>query len=130
MILADTSVWIDHFRAGDKMLADLLERGQIVIHPWIVGELALGNLRNRDFTIDLLNGLPHVSIVDHQFLLNLISQERLHGLGVGYVDLQLMAAVRDTPDTLLWTRDRRLDGIAARLGMRFDPGEEAGATIP
>lgn len=130
MILVDTSVWIGHLRAGNAGLADLLESGFVLAHPWVTGELALGHLRQREQVIGLVNGLPQALLATHDDLLTLIEQEELYGLGIGYVDAQLLAATRLTPDAVLWTDDRRLDVAASRLGIAFRPAvrpaEEAG----
>ena len=125
MILVDTSVWIDHFRHGDSGLVELLEASQVIMHPWIVGELALGNLRQRTTTIELLSVLPQLPVVDHWQLIDQIDLEHLFGLGIGFVDAQLLASVTAVEETRLWTRDRRLDAIAERWGIRFAPMETA-----
>ncbi len=121
MILVDTSIWIDHLRAGNPILARLLSDSAVLAHPWVTGELALGHLSRRDEIIGLLNGLPHATVAEHDEVLRLITQEVLYGAGIGYVDAQLLAAVRLTPDTTLWTRDRRLLSVTARLGLNFQP---------
>lgn len=120
MILVDTSVWVDHLRAGNATLTNLLQRDAILAHPWVVGELALGNLRQRDEVIALLMGLPQATVATTTEILALIEQEQLYGTGIGYVDAQLLAATRLTGDTALWTADRRLVAAAARLGCAFD----------
>ncbi len=117
MILVDTSVWVDHLRSGDASLARLLDDGDVLAHPWITGELALGNLTDRDTIIGLLRDLPQATLADADEVLRLIENEQLHGAGIGYVDAQLLSASRLTPDTQLWTRDRRLAAVAARLGL-------------
>ncbi len=123
MILVDTSVWIDHLRAGDVHLAHLLEEGAVLGHPWITGELALGNLVRRDEILGLMNGLPQAVVAQDDEVLGLIEQERLFGAGIGYIDAQLLAAARLTADTALWTRDRRLSVVAVRFGLGYQaPG--------
>ena len=123
MILVDTSVWIDHLRAGDVHLARLLEEGAVLGHPWITGELALGNLVRRDEILGLMSGLPQAVVAQDDEVLRLIEQERLFGAGIGYIDAQLLAAARLTADTTLWTRDRRLSVVAVRFGMAYQaPG--------
>lgn len=117
MILADTSIWIDHLRAGEPTLTRLLNSSAVLGHPSVVGELALGNMRNRDEVIGLLRNLPQAIVADHDEVLRLIADEELHGHGIGYVDAQLLAATRLTPDAILWTRDRRLSAVATRLGI-------------
>ncbi|NMV38756.1 type II toxin-antitoxin system VapC family toxin [Ralstonia insidiosa] len=117
MILVDTSVWIDHLRDGDAVLAGLLERGQVLAHSFVVGELALGSLRQREVVLESLQDLPQVRIATDVEVLHFISNHALFGLGIGYVDVHLMAAVQLTPGTSLWTRDKRLHAAAEKLGI-------------
>lgn len=121
MILVDTSVWIDHLRVGSAALASLLERSAVLAHPWVVGELALGNLRRRDEVLGLLDGLPQATTATAAEVLTLIDRRELHGTGIGYVDVQLLASTRLTPGAALWTHDRRLAAAASRLGSAFEP---------
>lgn len=117
MILVDTSVWIDHLRYGDSNLVNLLNTGQVLAHPFVIGELALGGLRQRDVILDTLNNLPRAKIAADEEVLAFINQSKLYGLGVGYIDAHLLASVRLTPGTLLWTRDKRLCAAASQLGL-------------
>jgi predicted nucleic acid-binding protein len=117
VILADTAVWIDHLRARDPMLAELLQRGEVLGHPWVTGELALGRLRERVTILRLLGRLPQATVATATELLFFIERHELAGLGIGYVDAQLLAATRLTRDARLWTRDRRLHAAAERLGL-------------
>lgn len=117
MILVDTSVWVDHLRVGDEILAGLLKAGKILTHPFVIGELALGSLRRRDLLLAALQNLPQASVATAQEVLHFIGQHRLFGLGIGYVDAHLLAAARVTPGTTLWTRDKRLLDIARQLGL-------------
>ena len=117
MILADTSVWIDHLRKGDAALAAMLDAGEVSMHPFVLGELAMGNLGGRDALLRELGRLPHAVVARPDEVLALISAEKLPGLGLGYVDACLLAATRLSPATRLWTRDRRLAQAAARLGL-------------
>ena len=126
MILVDTSVWVDHLRRGGPELVALLDRGSVLVHPWVVGELALGDLRDRDEVLSLLGGLPQATMATDDEVLALIEQESLHGTGIGYVDAQLLAAARLTPGAALWTRDRSLAQAATRLGSGFDPDQGSG----
>ena len=118
MILVDTSVWVDHLRAGDRTLVDLLERSAVLGHPWVTGELALGRLSQRAEILRLLSSLPQAELATTTDVASLIEGHRLYGLGIGYVDAQLLAATRLTPDARLWTRDKRLAAVAACLGLR------------
>lgn len=120
MILVDTSVWIDHLHAGNEALARVLEAGAVLGHPWVIGELALGRLSRRAEVLRLLGGLPQATAATETEVLGLIEREALSGSGIGYVDAQLLAAGRLT-SARLWTGDRRLATVAARLGIAFDP---------
>jgi predicted nucleic acid-binding protein len=122
MILVDTSVWIDHLRSGDERLASLLNAGSVLIHPFVIGELALGNLRHRDTVLTLLQGLAFATTAIDDEVLAFISRRGLAGRGIGYVDAHLLAATMLTAGVAFWTKDKRLAGIAADLGLaaRFD----------
>lgn len=122
MILVDTSVWIDHLRSGDPDLAALLDEGAVLGHPWITGELALGNLGNREEILALMQGLPQATVASDDEVLTVIERAQLHGTGVGYIDAQLIASARLTAGTALWTRDRRLSVAAVRLRLAYQPG--------
>lgn len=124
MILVDTSVWIDHLRAANANLTRLLEDGAVLSHPWVTGELALGNLGNRAEVIALLHNLPRASVATDEEVLELIGRAALTGMGIGYVDAALLAATRLTPDARLWTHDKRLSSAALRLGRGFAPRSE------
>ena len=130
MILVDTSIWIDHLRSGNAILVDLLGNGAVLGHPWVTGELALGNLSGRHEVIGLLASVPQATEARSHEVLRLIEQEALCGTGIGYVDAHLLAATRLTPDTRLWTMDNRLLAVAARLGLDFVPPARLAATPP
>lgn len=117
MILADTSVWVDHLRQGDGTLAGLLEAGQVVTHPFVIGEIALGTLRRRQLVVESLQDIPAASVATDAEVLRFIDAHVLSGCGIGYIDAHLLAATRLTADTQLWTRDRRLLHAAERLGL-------------
>jgi predicted nucleic acid-binding protein len=119
MILVDTSVWIDFLRHGDDQLARQLNRSAVLGHPCVSGELALGNLRNRDELLSLLRDLPQAVVAEHDEVFGLIGDHRLHGHGIGYVDAHLLAAARLTPDAALWTKDKRLARLARRLEIAY-----------
>lgn len=125
MILVDTAVWIDHFRDGDQHLAGLLDRGVVLAHPWITGELALGHVRGRAEILRLLDDLPQAAVATPAELLALIERHGLFGLGIGYVDAQLLAATLLTDEATLWTRDRRLQTAAQRLGTAYTPKQRS-----
>lgn len=117
MILIDTSVWVDHLRAGNSMLAELLERGAALTHPFVIGELALGNLRQRELILRMLSRLPGASVATDAEVLRFVERHALFGRGVGCVDVHLLAAVRLTAGSQLWTFDKRLNDVAVQLGL-------------
>lgn len=117
MILADTSIWVAHLRAPEPELILRLDGGRILMHPFIVGELALGRLRQRDVLLALWQSLPQAEVVAGSALLRMIAREGLAGAGIGLVDAHLLAAVRATPGARLWTRDQPLRAAAKRLGI-------------
>lgn len=121
MILVDTSIWIDHLRAGHPTLAGLLERELVLTHPWVIGELALGHLSHRHEVLGLMTSLPQAMVATTDEVLTLVEGHQLYGLGVGYVDAQLLASTRLTPDAALWANDSRLAAVASRLGCAVDP---------
>lgn len=116
MILVDTSVWVDHLRRGDAGLIDLLERSAVVMHPFVIGELACGNLRERESILELLQDLPGAVVASPAEALTFIEHHSLHGRGIGYIDVHLLASVALTPGARLWTRDAKLRKTAALLG--------------
>lgn len=120
MILADTSVWVDHLRRGDVRLAGLLERASVLMHPFILGEIACGSLADRQTVLELLNDLPCAVVAETDEALSFVEHHRLWGKGIGYVDVHLLAAVALTEGATLWTRDKRLRAAAQALGCAFD----------
>jgi predicted nucleic acid-binding protein len=117
VILADTSVWLRHFRIGEPMLQSLLDQGEVLMHPTVLGEIAVGNVSRRDHALAWLAGLPRAATASDAEALTFIETERLFGLGMGYADVQLLAAARLTSHALLWSYDRRLSDAAERLGL-------------
>ena len=117
MILVDTSVWIDHFRRGDVGLQTLLNASQVLTHPFVIGELALGNLQKREMILNFFQDLPQASVATEKEVLRFIDKESLHGIGIGYIDAHLLASLRLSPGSKLWTRDKRLLAAAGRLGL-------------
>ena len=120
MILVDTNVWVHHFRLEEPQLAGLLTRLRLVVHPFVVGELALGNLRERAVTLAFLRALPSAPVADHAAVLALIEGAELFGREIGYVDAHLLASLRLLPAASLWTRDKRLRAAADELGLAAD----------
>jgi predicted nucleic acid-binding protein len=117
LILADTSVWIDHLRSRSKDMRRHLDQGQIVIHPFIIAELALGSLKDRAKTLALLDLLPQVRVARLNELRLTIEARRLYNMGIGLTDAHLIASVLIDSPTLLWTRDKRLRQVAENLGI-------------
>ena len=117
MILVDTSIWVDHLRHGNPDLARRLDASEVLGHPLVLGELAMGNLRDRDVVLGALAALPQSAVARDDEVLVLVKREHLHGLGIGYADACLLAATRLTPSAQLWTRDRRLAEVAVRMGV-------------
>jgi hypothetical protein len=119
MILVDTSVWIDHLRDGDAILAELLTSSQVLMHPFVIGELACGNLRNRNEVLALLKDLPRATTATDEEVLFFIERHALMGRGIGYVDAHLLAATALGNATRLWTRDGRLRAQADALALAY-----------
>ena len=122
MILVDTSIWIDHLRRSERRLVELLNSGHVLAHPFVIGEIALGALRDRQIVIDLLHDLPPATVATDAEVLTFIASNALHGRGIGYIDAHLLASTRLTPRATFWTRDRRLAEAAQDLNIsaRFD----------
>lgn len=120
MILVDTSVWVDHLRSRNEMLAGLLDTGRVLTHPFVIGEVALGTLRQRKAVLGALTNLPAAAVATDAEILDLIDRCALHGRGVGYVDAHLLASARLTVGACPWTRDKRLRAIAAEMKLTDD----------
>lgn len=119
MILVDTSVWVDHLRAGNAALAAELGAGRVLTHPFVIGELACGNLRNRREVLDLLGRLPSVPTATHAEAVGFLERRALMGRGIGFIDVHLLASVALAAPVRLWTRDRRLAQLAAELHLAY-----------
>ncbi len=117
MILADTSVWIDHLNQGDDTMFELLQARQVLVHPFIRGEVALGSVRERTAAFAILQYLPKAVIAADEGVLQLIENWALTGTGIGYLDAHLLASVLLTPGARLWTRDRALRRVARQLSL-------------
>lgn len=115
MILVDTSVWVDHLRRGDAQLVELLERGVVAMHPFVVGEISCDSLADRSTVLELLRDLPAAIVADNEEALSFIDRHALHGKGIGFVDVHLLASVALTHGAKLWTRDKRLSAAAHDL---------------
>jgi predicted nucleic acid-binding protein len=119
MILVDTSVWIDHLRSGNRRLQSLLEDAEVLVHPFVVGELACGTLRNREEVLTLLQALPEAQAAEHDEVMRVVERERLYGRGIGWIDAHLLASAR-LSSASLWTLDKRLSKIASALDLAFE----------
>lgn len=119
MILVDTSVWINHLRRSDPALKALLLRGRVLSHTFVVGELAMGSLKQRDLILRQMQSLPQSIVAQDAEVLEFVRNESLHGLGIGYIDAHFLASVRLTAGSVLWTGDKRLHAVAQRLGVAF-----------
>jgi len=117
LILADTSVWIDHLRKGVPALAEALERQEILTHPFVIGEVACGNLVHRQEVLALMAALPAAMVATHEEVLLFIDERRLMARGIGFIDAHLLASAALSRETQLWTRDKRLGAVAAELGL-------------
>lgn len=118
MILVDTSIWVEHFRRANEALAELLRDVQVLSHPFIVGELSCGNLKNRQELLSLLQELPRATIAEHEEVLELVETRKLSGQGIGWVDAHLLASAL-LSGSPLWTADRKLRTLSAALGVLY-----------
>ena len=121
MILVDASIWIDHLHRPIPRMIDLLHDEQVLMHDYVVAEVALGSLHDRAVAIAELRRLEHAIVADHAEVMSLIESAGLYATGLGYVDVHLLASTMLTDDVRLWTRDRRLRASAGRLHVAFDP---------
>ena len=119
-VIADSSIWIDHINEGREELASLLKRRRVVLHPMIIGEIALGSIAKRRVVIEELSKLPSAKPVAHAEVMALIEWHKLFGSGVGYVDAHLLASALHLDSVELWTRDKSLLAQAQRLGVAYE----------
>ena len=117
MILIDASIWIDHVRTPDDLLLQLLDNKSVLTHPFIIGEIALGHVRQRLLLLELLKKLPRVAVAEENEVLEFIRSHRLDGLGIGLIDVHLLASTQLTPGASIWTRDRKFRAVAERLKL-------------
>jgi len=110
---------VDRLRVGDATLAELLNHSQVLMHPFVLGELACGNLRNRDKVLQLLGDLPQATVASEAEVLFFIERHTLMGRGIGYIDAHLLAAVTLSGPTQIWTRDKRLRSMAETLNLAY-----------
>jgi len=118
MVLVDTSIWVWHLRQGSPRLHDLLQLSEVACHPFIVGELACGNIQNRNEIISLMQSLPMVDVIEHEEFLHFIENRHLMGKGLGFVDVHLVASAL-LANIPLWTKDKKLQKVSSSLNVNF-----------
>lgn len=126
MFLVDTSIWVDHLRLTEPLLVSALEQGRVLVHPFVIGEIACGCLGNRARVLELLAELPAAPVATEAEALGFLDRHSLMGRGIGYIDVHLLAATALAGDAALWTRDKRLAVIAAELGLGWSPSGQTG----
>ena len=119
MILVDTSVWAYHIRTTESILHSLLESGKVLCHPFVIGELAMGHLKQREVTLSDLAGLPRVVVASDEEVLLFINEHRVFGTGISYIDAHLLVAAQLTDEAVFWTYDKRLHAAAETLGIAW-----------
>lgn len=123
MILVDTSVWVDHLKAGDPALTALLNAGKVYGHPLVTAEIALGSLKSREIVLNLLDDIPQAPVATTDEVRSFVEAQSLFSRGIGYVDASLLASSLLSPGTRLWTRDKRLARTADDLGIECSPNQ-------
>lgn len=118
MVLVDTSVWVDHLRNGNNQLIGLLSEGDVLCHPFIVGELACGSIKNRKEILSLLQSLPMAVQASHQEVLGFIENKKLQGKGVGYIDVHLLASTF-LSNSIFWSLDKKLNSLAKGMKIGY-----------
>lgn len=119
MILVDTSVWVDHLRHGEPRLVQALESSLVLSHPFVIGELACGDLRDRARVLAALESLAQSPMATHAETLAFLHRYKLYGRGIGWTDVHLLASTALAAGSLLWTRDKRLAAVATNLGLGY-----------
>ncbi|MGE0281144.1 MAG: type II toxin-antitoxin system VapC family toxin [Rhizobiaceae bacterium] len=117
IVIVDTSIWIEHLRASDPMLADMIRQRSVRLHPFVLAEIALGNPPNRSRLLTNLKGLRPAPVATEEEMLTLVESEAIFGKGLGFVDVHLLASARLEPGSSVWTRDKRLGAVARNLGL-------------
>jgi len=120
MILVDTSVWINHLRVGEDRLGALLHSGQVLTHPFVIGELACGNIHNRADVLKLLKNLPQAPVASQEEILYFVENNKMMGRGIGFIDAHLMASAALAEASRIWTHDKRFERVAADLNLAID----------
>jgi predicted nucleic acid-binding protein len=121
MILVDTSIWIDHLHRSHPVMDGLLMEQQVIMHPFVFGEIAMGSIRKRSLVLGTLSKFKAVRTAREEEVLNFTAAHKLFGRGIGYIDVHLLASVQMTPGTMLWTRDKRLHAAALDLDIAYQP---------
>ena len=116
MILVDTSVWVDHLRTADQELSSFLNEGVVLCHPFVIAELACGNLKNREKILDLLSALPISEVASHEEAMYLFTDRKLSGEGIGWIDVHLLASALLSNCTI-WTKDKTLQTVSKSLNV-------------
>lgn len=124
MVLIDTSVWIEHLRGKTEVVEDLLTANEVIIHPFIIGEIACGNFTNRGEVLSMLHRLPALSVTDDSLVLYFIDQNKLAGSGMGYIDAHLLASAVLEPPTRVLTLDKRFRAAAEAMELEYDPARD------
>lgn len=122
MILVDTSVWVQHFRSADARLVAALDDELVLTHPYVIGELACGSLRNRNEILDLLGQMPSAPVASDAEALQFINSRRLMGRGICLIDVHLLASTALSDSATFWTHDKRLESIAETMKLAFGGG--------
>lgn len=117
VILIDASVWIDHIRSAESVILKLVDAREVLCHPFVIGEVAMGQFRNRRTFLSDLRKLRGAEVADDDEVMALVERHSLFGRGIGYVDAHLLASVFLTPEAKLWTRDKRLNEAAKRMNL-------------
>ena len=118
MVLVDTSIWVAHLRHGDRQLERLLMDTEVICHPFIIGELACGNMNNRNEILSLLKSLPSAPVLEFDEFLFFIDENQLMRIGIGFVDVHILASAK-LSGTLLWTADKKLNSAASNLSLNY-----------
>lgn len=118
MVLVDTSIWIDHLSIGNKLLEKLLLQNSVVVHPYIIGELACGTMKNRRLILDLLQSLPATPLLTEEEFFRFIEQHHLYGKGPGFIDMHLLGSAL-LSQSVIYSRDKALIGSAEQMGIAF-----------
>jgi predicted nucleic acid-binding protein len=121
MILVDTSIWVDHMAKPPPIMSGLLLKENVLMHPFVLGEVAMGHIHKRNLVLGTLSVFETARIAREEEVLDFLSTHKLYGRGIGYIDVHLLTSVKLTPGTLLWTRDKRLLAAASGLGIAYRP---------